>query len=384
MKKNCFVVCPIGNEGSEIRKQADILFDHVIEPACDKFNFNPIRADKIATTGLITNKVIKNLRDAEIVVADLTGHNPNVFYELGVRHALNKHVILIKNQKDKRPFDIQSINIIDYLSLDDPKEMQKLKNNVIKHIESILNEPEEVDLPFITILGEHSQIESLCLSKIEDVFGQIKGLKEYLYNNFSCDIDEKTRINAQYIDGEDEAFAALTKATERAKKEVRSSRFFPDSVLGNQGYVKAIESRVLGTDGKKPLTQYYRIVALNNPEKIRDIIHHLNSFKGRPFELHLAKIPNAFELVIIDDTDAFIHFYKEKMVIASTLHIKERSIVLEFKEIYDKMLKNTESGLIFNCADIRTENLGQKIQEVTKIFEELFGKSKGSKNCGDG
>lgn len=384
MKKNCFVVCPIGNEGSEIRKQADILFDHVIEPACDKFNFNPIRADKIATTGLITNKVIKNLRDAEIVVADLTGHNPNVFYELGVRHALNKHVILIKNQKDKRPFDIQSINIIDYLSLDDPKEMQKLKNNVIKHIESILNEPEEVDLPFITILGEHSKIESLCLSKIEDVFGQIKGLKEYLYNNFSCDIDEKTRINAQYIDGEDEAFAALTKATERAKKEVRSSRFFPDSVLGNQGYVKAIESRVLGTDGKKPLTQYYRIVALNNPEKIRDIIHHLNSFKGRPFELHLAKIPNAFELVIIDDTDAFIHFYKEKMVIASTLHIKERSIVLEFKEIYDKMLKNTESGLIFNCADIRTENLGQKIQEVTKIFEELFGKSKGSKNCGDG
>ena len=384
MKKNCFVVCPIGNEGSEIRKQADILFDHVIEPACDKFNFNPIRADKIATTGLITNKVIKNLRDAEIVVADLTGHNPNVFYELGVRHALNKHVILIKNQKDKRPFDIQSINIIDYLSLDDPKEMQKLKNNVIKHIESILNEPEEVDLPFITILGEHSKIESLCLSKIEDVFGQIKGLKEYLYNNFSCDIDEKTRINAQYIDGEDEAFAALTEATERAKKEVRSSRFFPDSVLGNQGYVKAIESRVLGTDGKKPLTQYYRIVALNNPEKIRDIIHHLNSFKGRPFELHLAKIPNAFELVIIDDTDAFIHFYKEKMVIASTLHIKERSIVLEFKEIYDKMLKNTESGLIFNCADIRTENLGQKIQEVTKIFEELFGKSKGSKNCEDG
>lgn len=384
MKKNCFVVCPIGDESSDIRKQADILFDHVIEPACDKFNFNPIRADKIATTGLITNKVIKNLRDAEIVVADLTGHNPNVFYELGVRHALNKHVILIKNKKDKRPFDIQSINIIDYSSLDDPKEMQKLKNNVIKHIESILNEPEEVDLPFITILGEHSKIESVFLTKVEDVFGQIKGLKEYLYNNFSCDIDEKTRINAQYIDGEDEAFAALTEATERAKKEVRSSRFFPDSVLGNQGYVKAIESRVLGTDGKKPLTQYYRIVALNNPEKIRDIIHHLNSFKGRAFELHLSKIPNAFELVIIDDTDAFIHFYKEKMVIASTLHIKERSIVQEFKEIYDKMLKNTEPELIFNCADISTDNLGKRIQDVTEIFQAIFEKATDSKNCIEG
>ncbi len=376
MKKSCFVVCPIGNEGSDIRKQADYLFNHIIEPACDKFNFDPIRADKIATSGLITNKIIKNLRDAEIVIADLTGHNPNVFYELGVRHALNKQVILIKHEKDRRPFDVQQINIIDYKSLDDPEEMQKLKNKLIQHIGGILTESEEIDLPFSSILGECPQAESIFLTKIGEVSGQINGLKEYLHNNFSSNVEEKTRINAQYIDGEDKAFAALTEATERAKKEVRSSRFFPDSVLGNQGYVKAIESRVLGIDGKKPLTQYYRIVALNNPEKIRDVIHHLNHFKGRAFELHLSKTSNAFELVIIDDTDAFIHFYKEKMVIASTLHIKERNIVLEFKEIYDKMLKSTEPDLIFNCADISTENLGARIQDVTKIFDGLFGNKK--------
>ena len=378
MKKTCFVVCPIGEEGSEIRKRAESLFNHVIEPACDKFNLAPIRVDKIAITGLITNKIIRSLRDADVVVADLTGHNPNVFYELGVRHALNKPVILIKSEKDKRPFDIQSVNIIDYSSLDDPTEMQNLKNKLIKHIESIFDESEEIDLPFSSILGECPKIESIFLSKIEEVFGQVKGLREYLYNNFSSDIDEKTKIDAQYIDGEDRAFAALTEATERAKKEVRSSRFFPDSVLGNQGYVKAIESRVLGTDGKKPLSQYYRIVALNNPAKIRDVIHHLNHFMGRAFELHLSKTSNAFELVIIDDTDAFIHFYKEKMVIASTLHIKERNIVLEFKEIYDKMLKSTEPELIFNCADINMENLGAKIQEVRKIFDILFGEKKSS------
>ena len=378
MKKTCFVICPIGAEGSEIRKRAESLFNHVIEPACDKFNLAPVRVDKIAITGLITNKIIRSLRDADVVVADLTGHNPNVFYELGVRHALNKPVILIKNEKDKRPFDIQSINIIDYSSLEDPTEMQNLKNKLIKHIESIFDESEEIDLPFSSILGECPNVESIFLSKIEEVFGQIKGVKEYLYNNFSNDINEKTKIDAQYIDGEDRAFAALTEATERAKKEVRSSRFFPDSVLGNQGYVKAIESRVLGTDGKKPLAQYYRIVALNNPAKLRDIIHHLNHFMGRAFELHLSKTSNAFELVIIDDTDAFIHFYKEKMVIASTLHIKERNIVLEFKEIYDKMLKSTETDLIFNCADINMENLGAKIQEVRKIFDNLFGSKKNS------
>lgn len=360
-KKTCFVICPIGNEGSEVRKHANCLFDHVIEPACDKFNFkHPVRVDKLAISGLITNKIIKNLRDADIVIADITGHNPNVFYELGIRHALNKHVILIKNEQDKRPFDIQSLNIIDYVSLDDPQDLQKLKNELIRHIQSIINEPEEIDLPWISILGEHSKLESIFVKKVEEVFGQIKGLKEYLYNSANYDIDEKTRINAQYIDGEDEAFAALTEATERAKKEVRSSRFFPDSVLGNQRYVKAIESRVLGTDGKKPLTQYYRIVALNNPDKIRDVIHHLNTFQGKSFELHLSKVSNAFELVTIDDTDVFIHFYKEKMVIASTLHIKERSIVLKFKEIYDKMLKVTEPELIFNCNDINSDNIARK------------------------
>lgn len=66
------------------------------------------------------------------------------------------------------------------------------------------------------------------------------------------------------------------------------------------------------------------------------------------------------------------------MVIASTLHIKERNIVLEFKEIYDKMLKSTEPELIFNCADISMENLGAKIQEVRKIFDTLFGDKKNS------
>ena len=374
MKRTCFVVCPIGQEGSEIRNRADIIFNHIVEPACDKFSLTPLRSDKIAMTGVITHKIIKHLKDSDIVIADLTGHNPNVFYELGIRHALGRPVIIIKSNSDKRPFDIQSINILDYSSLDHV-EMTRLKGLVVDHIDLVLNHRDEIDDPLAGSLMGNINEASELKSEVLDIKNDIRGLREDIINTFSQDSLDKTRINAQYLDGEDRAFQALTEATKRAKKEIRSSRFFPDSVLGQQTYVNAIESRVKGSDGMKPLNQYYRIVALNNPEKLSDIIHHITIFKGRPFQLHLAKIPNAFELVVIDDTDAFIHFYKERMVIASTLHIKERSIVWEFREIYDKMLQNTESNMVFTCSEITNVNLGQRINDVTEIFSEAFGES---------
>ena len=372
MEPTCFVICPIGKEGSEIRKRADILFDLVIEPSCDKFNLKPLRADKIATTGIITTKVIRHLRDAEIVIADLTGHNPNVFYELGIRHSLRKPAILIKSAIDTKPFDIQNINIIEYNSLEDQQEIKGLKRRVQDFLSSIIQCPDELDEPLGDMLSEYFAEEAGLTHTLSKIQKDICGVRDLIVNNLDIEGIDKNRINAQYLDGEDRAFDALTEATKRAKKEIRSSRFFPDSVLGQQEYVNAIESRVKGTDGKRELDHYFRIVALNNPDKLTDIIHHLTMFKGRPFTLHLSKIPNAFELVVIDDTDAFIHFYKEKMVIASTLHIKERSIVWEFREIYDKMLKNTDKELIYDCSEVKSSNIGQKIADVTKIFNEKF------------
>ena len=210
----------------------------------------------------------------------------------------------------------------------------------------------------------------------------LKRLEKYSENfqNIQDGINELLRgvalkhdgnAEARYISGESNAFQVLTEVTRKAKTIVRSTRFFPDSVLTQPTYVTAMEQRVRGTDGNPPLKHYYRIIALNNTEKQRDINHHLNTFFEHPFDLYLTSNENTFELVIIDDTDAFIHFYKQEKIIDSTLYIKGSTVVGQFIEIFNRL---SERDLIhhFDCKKINQRNLIRYLDKVDEIFRERF------------
>lgn len=112
--KVCFYVTPIGDEASEERKHADVFLGHLVEPAVEALDagMNVVRADHIENPGLITAQVIQHILHARLVIADLSFHNPNVFYELALRHATGKPTVLICRQQDKLPFDISDIRTI--------------------------------------------------------------------------------------------------------------------------------------------------------------------------------------------------------------------------------------------------------------------------------
>lgn len=113
--KTCFVICPIGEEGSEIRKGSDEAFDYIIKPSFSGMEYEVVRADKLANSGMITQAIIDKLLTAEIAIADLTGNNPNVFYELAIRHCYGKPTIQItRGDFDKIPFDVHNMNTIKY------------------------------------------------------------------------------------------------------------------------------------------------------------------------------------------------------------------------------------------------------------------------------
>ena len=130
-----------------------------------------------------------------------------------------------------------------------------------------------------------------------------------------------------YIDGEDEALEALTVATRRAKRTIRATRFFPLAIRPHHPeYAEAIRERVLGLNGAKPLEHYFRIIAVNNAEKLDDVLEYVANFRAKPFTLYLVNFSNDFELVIIDEDEAFIHFYGERKVISSTLHLRGKEV----------------------------------------------------------
>lgn len=117
----CFVIGPIGDRqaafGSEERlqyEQSIQTWDYVIKPACEALGLNPVRADMIAEPGEITEQVCRHLRDDEVVIADVTGGNPNVLYELGLRHTRNILTVQI-GEKDRLPFDITVIRTIQFV-----------------------------------------------------------------------------------------------------------------------------------------------------------------------------------------------------------------------------------------------------------------------------
>lgn len=117
----CFVIGPIGDKladpGTAERQRYErsiLTLDNIILPACEEIGIgDPIRADKMTIAGEIPEQVFRSLRDADIVIADVTDGNPNVMYELGLRHTRNKLTIQIGEQ-GKLPFDINSIRTIKF------------------------------------------------------------------------------------------------------------------------------------------------------------------------------------------------------------------------------------------------------------------------------
>lgn len=113
-----FVIGPIGDKGAEDGSSARIafeegiqVFEDVISPACTAFGLEAFRADMISRSGEIPEQIFRQLRDSAVVIADLTGANPNVMYELGLRHTTGRVTIQI-GEKGRLPFDVAAIRTI--------------------------------------------------------------------------------------------------------------------------------------------------------------------------------------------------------------------------------------------------------------------------------
>lgn len=112
--QECFVIAPIGPPRSDTRDQTEGLLDEAIRPVVKGFGLDVTAPHEIAEAGSIPKQVIQHLLGAELVIADLTDLNPNVMYELAVRHAKGKPVVPIAERDTSLPFDITTQRTIFY------------------------------------------------------------------------------------------------------------------------------------------------------------------------------------------------------------------------------------------------------------------------------
>jgi len=142
----CFVISPIGEEGSETRERSDQILKYIITPFVEACGYRPIRADHISEPGMITSQVIQHIVEDPMVIADLTDWNPNVFYELALRHALRKPTVHMIQAGQKIPFDVAGARTIqiDHQNL---PSVEACKTELAQQIRAIESNPSLVDNP---------------------------------------------------------------------------------------------------------------------------------------------------------------------------------------------------------------------------------------------
>lgn len=205
-KKTCFVVSIIGNEDSEERAHANNVLDYIIKPAVSD-EFDVIRADTLYHSNRIDSKILEHLRSSELVIADLTKNNPNVFLEVGYRMALGLPTIyLIQISEQKLPFDIQSINIIHYdingqNTLKSAEDTKTKIQNTIKNIRFNEFEPSNIESSTQLLneiknmlLNLNDKIDNISAPNDNDSFNQYKMMELAMKNpeNFSKLMDIMT------------------------------------------------------------------------------------------------------------------------------------------------------------------------------------------------
>lgn len=157
LRKTCFYITPIGEEGSDERKHADLLLGQIVEPAIDALGLDlvVVRADQMTQPGMISSQILQHVLGTRLVIVDLSFHNPNVFYELAIRHATGLPTVLISRTADRIPFDIADLRVV-RLDMTDlysfVPQMEAWRAELTQHARQAMENPEAAVTP-ITLLG---------------------------------------------------------------------------------------------------------------------------------------------------------------------------------------------------------------------------------------
>ena len=137
----CFVMMPFGD-------WSDLYYRDIFSPAIKDAGMEPLRADQLFSTGTVIEQIWEQIQKAKILVADLTGKNANVFYELGLAHADKKPVVFISANIDDVPFDLRHLRVIIY-NINDPFWGDKLKVDLTAYLKTGKADPKKsIPQPF--------------------------------------------------------------------------------------------------------------------------------------------------------------------------------------------------------------------------------------------
>jgi hypothetical protein len=199
----CFTIMPFG-------EWFDYYYENIFCPAIEDAGLVPRRADDLYRPSAIVHDIWALTQSAKMVLADLSGKNPNVFYELGLAHAIAKPAILVTDTIDDVPFDLRALRVLVY-NKNEPEWGKLLREKISSSIREILASPLESVLPtFLKVRGDSSRVSVTAAEKefisirqdIDLLKRELQGREEPFRRRPSIDPPEaQTRIRSYVAHG---------------------------------------------------------------------------------------------------------------------------------------------------------------------------------------
>ncbi len=182
-EKTCFFIAPIGEPGTQTREDSDRVLRRIVRTAVNPLGFTAIRADDISAPGIITSQILELVVESPLVIADLTGHNPNVFYELAIRHAIRKPFVQMIRNNETIPFDVATARTVRYDF--DVDSAQDAIDEIQRQIESLESDPTDIETPISMSLELQSlrTVTDQQSSGLHQVLPLLEDINSAVHNN---------------------------------------------------------------------------------------------------------------------------------------------------------------------------------------------------------
>lgn len=220
----CFIIMPISDPEGYDNGHFKHVYENIIKPACELADYKAYRADDNDSTNMIHDVILKKVLNAPMAICDLSSLNPNVMFELGIRQAFDKPVVLIQEKGTKRVFDLAPIKTIEY-----PKGMvyheviafqEKLKRTIISTFEESSQPDNSNSIVKFLALQSAAQLpdisgneNSLAINSLHSEIGSLRKLVEQ-------QINQPIKIRNEYKKNESDIFKRLIKISGHVKLSV--------------------------------------------------------------------------------------------------------------------------------------------------------------------
>jgi hypothetical protein len=176
------------------------VYEQVYKPVCGANGLHCWRVDELANPGSITNDIVEGIIDSDVVIADLTTKNPNVFYELGIAHTVSNKTIMTCQSRDDVPFDIANYRIIFYeQTISGSKKLINILDNAIKELLKALD---RTNNPVQSVLSHRAAFHvkrRLPLFKVVDFSLFTREMRKLIDEESIIYLDELGKLNLDDI-----------------------------------------------------------------------------------------------------------------------------------------------------------------------------------------